>query len=52
MNAALYVFGAIVFTLGLVWIVISTPGHVREKSAVEALKRGDYDRAVRAMLDL
>ena len=52
MNAALYLFGAVVFTLGLIWILISTPSHVREKSAVEALKRGDSDRAVRAMLDL
>jgi len=51
-NATLYLFGAIVFTLGLIWILISTPGHVREKSALEALKRGDSDGAVRAMLDL
>jgi hypothetical protein len=52
MHAALYVFGALVLTLGLIWIFISTPGHVREKSAVQALKRGDCDGAVRAMLDL
>jgi hypothetical protein len=52
MNAALYLFGAIVFILGLIWILISTPGQAREKSAIEALKRGDCDRAVRAMLDL
>jgi hypothetical protein len=52
MNAVLYVSGAIVFTFGLIWILISTPSHVREKAAVEALKRGDYDRAVKAMLDL
>jgi hypothetical protein len=52
MNLALYLVGAIIFIPGLIWIVITTPSHVREKSAVEALKRGDYDRAVRAMLDL
>ena len=46
-------YGAAVLAFSLFVVVMTTPRtRVEEKTVVEALKRGDHDRAVKLMLDL
>ena len=46
-------YGAAVLSFSLFVVVMITPRtRVREKTVVEALKRGDHDHAVKLMLDL
>jgi hypothetical protein len=53
MSLALCLYGATVLICGAIAIVMTTqPDAMREKAAVEALKSGDADQAVRLMLDL
>jgi hypothetical protein len=53
MDFVLYAYGAAVLAFSLFVVVMTTPRtRVREKTVVEALKRGDHDHAVKLMLDL
>jgi hypothetical protein len=53
MGFVLGFYGAAVLAFSLFVVVMITPRtRVEEKTVVEALKRGDHDRAVRLMLDL
>jgi len=46
-------YGAAVLAFSLFVVVMTTPRtRVEEKTVVEALKRGEHDRAVKLMLDL
>jgi hypothetical protein len=53
MEIVLYSYGAAVLLFSLIVVVMTTPRtRVEEKTVVEALKRGELNRAVKLMLDL
>jgi hypothetical protein len=53
MGFVLCFYSAAVLAFSLLVVVMTTPrSRAQEKTVVEALRRGDHDRAVKLMLDL